>query len=340
MAQSDSGLGDVRNLLGFLVAGFAGVLNVLGLKSGEIGVVLRNEPVRVSVIATFLLAGVLAAVFSIFVTAHGHPIPLIVALIFIFLLAAMFSLTVWLVPSPFLGHSAEHYSSIVATVILLGCSAFLLRRFLTQRRQDSVSWAMHERIPDLLNLQCLLLAIAVALTSTAAYGALRLETISQTSTVAEIGDTLQVTGQNDLLAISVSASKLSTSEWLGINVTAVPASWDVTALCLKPQVQSLAATVSVTCAQDPCYYFANALNEQCTELSEDVIPPDASGAVQRTLSIPFSPDSFQHVQVTALTCEPNTDINAPKGTCAPIGSASRLDIAVPPSSAAKVTPGA
>ena len=64
---------------------------------------------------------------------------------------------------------------------------------------------MHDRIPDLLNLQCLLLAIAVALTSTAAYGALRLETISQTSTVAEIGDTLQVTGQNDLLAISVSA---------------------------------------------------------------------------------------------------------------------------------------
>ena len=29
---STSGLGDVRNLLGFLVAGFAGVLNVLGLK--------------------------------------------------------------------------------------------------------------------------------------------------------------------------------------------------------------------------------------------------------------------------------------------------------------------
>ena len=47
MTQSNGGLGDVRNLLGFLVAGFAGVLNVLGLKSGEIGVVLRNEPVRV-----------------------------------------------------------------------------------------------------------------------------------------------------------------------------------------------------------------------------------------------------------------------------------------------------
>ena len=87
MSQSNSGLGDVRNLLGFLVAGFAGVLNVLGLKSGEIGVVLRNEPVRVSVIATFLLAGALAAVFSIFVTATGHPVPLIVVLIVVCLLA-------------------------------------------------------------------------------------------------------------------------------------------------------------------------------------------------------------------------------------------------------------
>jgi hypothetical protein len=109
----------------------------------------------------------------------------------------------------------------------------------------------------------------------------------------------------------------------------------VSSLCLKPQVKSLAATVGVTCEQDPCYYFDNALNEQCTELSEDVIPPDASGAVQRTLSIPFSPGSFQHVQVTALTCEPNTDIKAPKGTCAPIGAASRLDIAVPPATPAK-----
>lgn len=335
MTQSNGGLGDVRNLLGFLVAGFAGVLNVLGLKSGEIGVVLRNEPVRVSIIATFLLAGVLAAVFSIFVTANGHPIPLIVALVFVFLLAAMFSLTIWLVPSPFQGHSPEHYSSIAATVILLACAAFFLARFTSDRRRNRVNWAMHDRIPDLLNLQCLLLAIAVALTSTAAYGALRLETISQTSTVAEIGDTLQVTGQNDLLAISVSASKLSTSEWLGVNVAAVPASWNVTVLCLKPQVRSLAATVGVTCEQDPCYYFDNALNEQCTELSEDVIPPDASGAVPRTLSIPFSPGRFQHVQVTALTCEPNTGISEPKGTCAPIGAASRLDIAVPPLSAAK-----
>jgi hypothetical protein len=298
-------------------------------------VVLRNEPVRVSVIATFLLAGVLAAVFSIFVTATGHPVPLIVALIFVFLLAALFSLTIWLVPSPFQGHSAEHYSSIAATGLLLACAAFFLARFLRDRRQNRVSWAMHDRVPDLLNLQCLLLAVAVALTSTAAYGALRLETISQTSTVAEIGDSLQVAGQNDVLAISVSASKLSISEWLGVNVAAVPASWNVSSLCLKPQVKSLAATVGVTCEQDPCYYFDNALNEQCTELSEDVIPPDASGAVQRVLSIPFSPGSFQHVQVTALTCEPNTDSKEPKGTCAPIGAASRLDIAVPPATPAK-----
>ena len=111
----------------------------MGLKSGEIGVVLRNEPVRVSVIATFLLAGVLAAVFSIFVAANGHPIPLIVVLIFVFLLAAMFSLTIWLVPSPFLGHSAEHYTSIAATVILLACAAFFLARFVRDRRRGRVN---------------------------------------------------------------------------------------------------------------------------------------------------------------------------------------------------------
>ena len=49
MSQSGSGkdvgnpLGDVQNILGFLLAGFAGVLGFIGLRSAEVSTVLRNE---------------------------------------------------------------------------------------------------------------------------------------------------------------------------------------------------------------------------------------------------------------------------------------------------------
>jgi hypothetical protein len=333
--KGPGGLGDARNLLGFLVAGFAGAVNLLGLKSAEIGVVLRNESFRVSVIAIFLLAGILAAVASVFVTSGAaHKIYPLVALTVFFFLASLFSLAIWIIPSP-LASSAQHAASIWVTVGLWVLAAELLIWALVRRRQ------MTHRLPDVLNLQSLLLIAAVMLTSTATYGVLRLETISQTSTVAEIGDSLQVSGHDDTLSISVSAAKLSTQEWLGINIMAAPRRWHLASLCLTRKVIAWKEkhAVAVTCSQDPCYYVDNALPRRCTELSEDVIPPDSAGAVQKSIEVPFSPRAFQHVQVTVVTCEP-PPINAsgpngqagsiqPKGTCMPTGGSSRLDIAIP-----------
>ncbi|HCU95284.1 MAG TPA: hypothetical protein DHU96_22270 [Actinobacteria bacterium] len=344
----------MRNLLGFLVAGFAGALNLLGLKSAEIGVVLRNQSFRVSIVAIFLLAGILAAVASVFVkSGEHHWIPVRVVLTVLLPLISLFSLSIWMIPSPFGANTAEHYASVWVSVALWVISAALLGWTIataSELRKDRL-----KKLPDLLNLQSLLLVAAVMLTSTATYGVLRLETISQASTVAEIGDTLQAAGQDDALSISISAAKLSTSEWLGINVMAAPRRWNLKSMCRSRQVRAWKTQhgVAVTCQQDPCYYFGNALPwaGRCTELSEDVIPPDASGGVQRTIQVLLSPRAFQHVQVTAVTCEPPPIIAVagspplqqastarrkaavskiqPKGTCRPAGGESRLDIAVP-----------
>jgi hypothetical protein len=58
-------IGDVQNLLGFLLAGFGAVLSFFGLRSTEVTTVLRNDPAQASLIALMLLLGVLAAVLTI-----------------------------------------------------------------------------------------------------------------------------------------------------------------------------------------------------------------------------------------------------------------------------------
>ena len=293
---------------------------------------LRNEPVRISVVSAFLLAGVITAALSIFVKNGCHAIPDLMALIIVALTVLMFSVVVWMIPSPLPGQATEHEVSGIVTIISIVISVLLIgiACFWPKARGSK----LRRKVPELFTLQCLLLVVAIVFTSAAAYGALRMETISQDVTVAEIGDSLQVHGPEDTLVISLSASKLSTQEWLGINVMAVPRPWHIRSRCHDSAVRAYKRRhrriTEVSCAQEPCFYFDNAHTRHCTELSEDVIPPDSVGAVTRTIEVPISPSHFQHVQVTAVTCRPSHNDRKPKGTCAPIaGASSRLDIAIP-----------
>src|ERR1700722_8105183 len=140
--NSGNGVGDIRNLTACLVVVVAVVHNVIGLKSAEIGVVLRNDEARVVLIALFLLLGIVIAVVSVFVKGNI--------------------------------------------------------------------------------VRCSLLIASILFTSFAAYGALKAETSSQLDAVAEIGDNLQATNHYDILTLSISASKLSANDWLGVGVMGVP----------------------------------------------------------------------------------------------------------------------
>lgn len=57
----------IRSIVGLLVAGFAGALNFIGLKNGEVPVVLRNEARAPTLILCLIVAAILTAVASIFV---------------------------------------------------------------------------------------------------------------------------------------------------------------------------------------------------------------------------------------------------------------------------------
>jgi|ERR1700722_394375 len=246
--NSGNGVGDIRNLTAFLVAGFAGVLNVIGLKSAEIGVVLRNDEARVVLIALFLLLGIVIAVVSVFVKGNI--------------------------------------------------------------------------------VRCSLLIASILFTSFAAYGALKAETSSQLDAVAEIGDNLQATNHYDILTLSISASKLSANDWLGVGVMGVPRGkeWNIAALCALPASVKHANASGLVCQGDPCYYFRLIQGRTCTQISGNVIAPNASGGVQQTLKVLILPAGFKHVQVLGHTCTPDPEST---GECDPAGSATRLDISIP-----------
>lgn len=249
--RSTNGIGDIRNLIAFVTAGFAGVLNLIGLKSAEIGVVLRNDAVAVTVVAAILLLGVITATLSVFVTSN--------------------------------------------------------------------------------KAQCVLLIVSILFTSAAAYGALRLESKSQTDAVAEMGDNLQIAGHYDVLSLSISASKLAADDWLGVSVFGVPRGrqWNIDTLCNLPASVKEENLTGLGCQGDPCHYFAEEQNESCSQISGNVIAPDSSGGVRRTLKVLISAKEFKHVQVLAQACMPES---LPAGKCGPTGSATRLDISIPGSS--------
>ncbi len=331
---TDARLSDARNLLGLVVAGFAGVLNFIGLKSAEVGVVLRNEPSQVSIVGILLLLGVVTAALSIFVAA-SHSVYPGWMIGFAVLAVSAFPAVIWAIPSQSPGQGGEDNTAFSvavacwrATAVLLAWSAgwALAHRQADRPEQGS----LQDTYSDLFNLQALLLAVALILTSAAAYGALRMETISQNSPLAQVGDSLTINGSQDDLTISISASKMSDLEWLGVDVRAAPRFWHIETMCGE-----IKQTRGVLCSQDPCYYFRR-LQKECIQLSEDVLPPDASGTVQRTVVVPFSPHQFQHLQITAVVCKPKTGKKYPPGSCQPLTDAvnSRLDVAVPAPAAA------
>lgn len=65
-------LADIRNLLGSLLAGFTGAVNLVGLRNAELTTILRNQGIRVGLASVLLLRALICAISSIF-AERSHP---------------------------------------------------------------------------------------------------------------------------------------------------------------------------------------------------------------------------------------------------------------------------
>jgi len=116
-------LTNIRNVLGFLLAGFGALLSFLGIRSSEISTVLRNDSQRASIIAFILLLGVLAAVSAI-VTKSRKRVNTVSAVAIGLVLFGVGALVIFYIP---VGSDSESISKwIGAGLVAAGAIALLI----------------------------------------------------------------------------------------------------------------------------------------------------------------------------------------------------------------------
>jgi hypothetical protein len=321
----------VQVLAGLLVAGFAGALNFIGLRSEEVSTVLRNEPHYPTFVLSLLVAGILAAIASIFVSPRWHVAKWVWKATACLLIVVV-AVTVIFIPIPNFTSTVERWlavgfvglAGLLAICFLPGVAAHLkvpghkpFAPFRDARRKSAVL------------AQGLLVFVAIALSATASYAALRLETRSQlASTAAQLSAIVTETSGTASLQVSIDASKLASADRVNVSVTGLERDKSIAEFC-----RNIKSMGTLTCLLAPCYVtrftqytYGRARPSGCDSLSSGVYQPNADGSVQQTLTIPFSDSLYQRLELIGQVCI----AGSPGTPCSYQGSnITRVDIEIP-----------
>jgi hypothetical protein len=338
--SDDNSLANIRNVLGFLLAGFGAILSFLGIRSSEVSTILRNDSPQATVIALIMLLGVLAAVSAI-VAESKKRINLASAAAIGAVLFGLGALVIFAIPveqDPFtisgiisLAIGCVFVSS--GTVALARLRPFWVEQGTSQKdayiiasSSEHGTWRrlwMKSAARWQIDLIDVLILTSVLLTAIAAYGAIRLESKSQLSFSSQIGATFSVDGPLATVSIDISATKIPQADWVVVYVYAVPEK----GISLESSCETIlpgdAQDTIDHCMTDPCVtrYFGDHI-AICNVLLNGSIDPSATGDIDETLQVPFLTARYQDVDVRAEVCSPN-----PSEVC--VGSAagqnSRLD---------------
>jgi hypothetical protein len=312
-------ISDVQNILGFMLAGFGGIISFLGLRSAEITTVLRNDPAQVSLVAAILLAGVLAAVLTVVVDGGtmrnaSWADAIGVAL----LLIALADFTVYEIPASAL---PSQLSELLAPVFGgLGIAVLAVSFLLKSKRKQGV-----RRDADGIRPTILFLVTGVILIALSTYGAMRLETASQRSSSAQVAATLNSSGS--ALTVHVTASKVEGGGYIWIAVEGLPTNPPIAAACAG--IDDTLGPNQATCEEDPC--GPHRLQNSCVWLMDGSIAPDASGDVDDTINLPIRPEEFQDLDIRTDVCT-GSSCGGPNLSTEPIPTeGSRVDLLIPES---------
>jgi hypothetical protein len=290
-------LKDVQNILGFLLAGFGGIVGFLGLRSTEVTTVLRNDSFRASLIALILLLAVLAAVLSVTIPNY-KKVPLWRVVAIFFLLLGIGALTVFAIPIgvPIASNAKRVLLSLGVGILLVGIAIYVWARWKTLPR-------MHQSI----SMRLTFILASVTLLAISVYGAMRLEVKSQGASSVQISANVATKTPNTTLSVHVTGFKVKAGEYVGITISGLPTSVLTETQCSaeaddpKFNMGDRNAFIA-NCMQDPCQF----LRGQCRVIIGAAFPPDASGNISETLSDGLVPSEFQDISVKAVVCLPGS----------------------------------
>jgi hypothetical protein len=291
-------LKDAQNILGFLLAGFAGVLSFLGLRSDEVTTVLRNDTRQATLVAFILFLSVLAAAIGVAIPGTHKVSWLRMTGAFLVLLAAG-ALVIYKIPVQVTTAPQKTKESLYDSYVLaaIGVVAFLVSIWVPKSRT--------------IYTQFVFIVASITLLAASIYGAMRLETDSQLNSVVQISANVAKDTSETTLSVHVTASKIREVGYIGINVMALPSGVPFMELCSTVMVPK----DSASCTEDPCAYL-----KKCVVIFGATVPPDPSGDVDETLSDALITGQYQDITVKASVCQTQ------KG-CSSLGSlGSRVDL--------------
>ena len=315
-SNGDPGKPDqAKTLLGLLVAGFAGVLSFLGIRSTEVSAILRNLEPLVGFVAIAFFLGILAAVLSIYARPRPGEKPTWprngTALITMLLIAAAgaalaATIHIYLVTTP---------ASLIVMIATAGVlvAAAVAVGLIWHNGGRPWLWGVMDRQTYFIVTSVLLLAVG-------GFTALRIESASQDAPFAQFSAKITEDGPDTaMLTVTLDSAKIPAPDRVNIFIDGVPRSEPVAVLCSGVPV----APGHFSCLQDPCAFPA----VSCTSLGVWQLPPDASGDVSQVIQVPLTLSAYQRIRIEDRVCERAKA----QGACATgfiVGSF--LDLELPP----------
>ncbi|QTD98136.1 hypothetical protein [Streptomyces cyanogenus] len=259
-------LGDVGNLLGLLLAGFAGALNLVGLSHAELTTILRNQGILVGFASFLLLGALISAISSIFVE-RGYRIHLWIAGAVVSGLLAIALFAVYAVRIPKTATWGRGWT--------LGCSLLLA----ALAAAGIAAWVIRRPARPAISLQFTLLIASAILFSSATTTAVRVEARNQAvATFPQLEVSTDLKGDIGEASATVSATKMRDYEHVTLEVYGAPRG-------------------SSAKERWPC-------PDKCKFIADIDINPDSFGNVEKKVfKIPFLRSRYKHLTVAAYICE-------------------------------------
>jgi hypothetical protein len=286
---------DVHSIIGILLGLFGTALSFIGITSGEVTAILRNDAEGASVVALLLLLGVLAATLTV-VTSNSRddaqPVasPLeLMTIILLFLGAGL--IVIYFIPvgtqkSWVLGLGCVVSACAFVSTLLLAALSLGVSQSGSAGDTPSPRGFWKHLLVRSLPVKVVLIVVSAILIAMSMYTAMRLEARSQLQTEVQVTASVSESDSLATLSVHVTAAKLRNDSWVHLQV----------------------------------YDAKN------RPIASGSISPDVNGNVDNTLAIPIQPGKYDQISIQTSTCTaPRTD------TIKPLANAATSDCGNAPS---------